>query len=64
MLVKTGKDKLAHIRKPGTEETWCGQSIRLDGSTKGCELCDWWLDAVSQAEQDKPGNRQVKCPVG
>jgi hypothetical protein len=64
MLVKTGNDKLAHIRKPGTEETWCGQPINVFGSTRDCEICDQCLDAVIQAEQDKSGNRRVECPVG
>jgi hypothetical protein len=63
MLVKTGKDELAHIRKPGMEDTWCGQSIRFDGSTKGCELCDRCLDAVIQAEQEKADNHRIKIPV-
>lgn len=51
MLVKTGKDELAHIRKPGMEETWCGQLIRMDGSVRGCELCDRCLDAVIETER-------------
>jgi hypothetical protein len=51
MLINTGKDKLAHIRKPGTELTWCGQMISVYASTKNCELCDQCLDAVDKTEQ-------------
>jgi hypothetical protein len=63
MLVKAGKDDLAHIRRPGTGETWCGKWVNIAGSTKNCELCDRCLDAVSQAEQDKSRSRQAACPV-
>ncbi len=54
MLVKVSRNRLAHIRKPGTEETWCGKPVSLSGSTKGCELCDECLDTITQAEQGKP----------
>jgi hypothetical protein len=48
MLVKTEKDRMAHIRKPGTEQTWCGLSINIAGSIRNCELCDHCLDAVGR----------------
>jgi len=63
MLVKTGEDKLAHIRKPGMEKTWCGMPIIIGGSTRNCEICDRCLDALIRVDQEKADNRQLKCAV-
>ena len=63
MLVSTSKDRFAHIRKPGTDMTWCGQSVYLFGSTKNCELCDHCLDAVEKAEKESHRGSRAACLV-
>ena len=64
MLVKTDNDMLAHIRKPGCEETWCGQKINMYRSAGSGELCDQCLDAIIAAERVKNRSRRVKCRAG
>lgn len=51
MLVKTNDDHLAHIRKPGSGKTWCGNLISVFGPPRDYEICDRCLDAVSEANR-------------
>jgi hypothetical protein len=48
MLIRAGKDKLAHIRRGLSCYTKCGKTNRFDWSIKNCELCDKCMEEAGK----------------